>query len=45
MKMEIKRYRTVYRDGSYSAWSTDYESVAAHAKRFNGWVETWIVTI
>ena len=35
----MKMYRLVFRDGSHSAWSFDYERVSADAKFFRAEIE------
>ena len=37
--MEMKWYRLVYRDGSYSAWSTNLEWLKECAKMFRATIE------
>ncbi len=40
-----KRYRLIFRDGSASAWSTDYNSMKESAEFFKAKIEVWEVQL
>lgn len=38
-------YRLVFKDGTHSAWSTNYELIKEDAKFFNVTIEKWVIEI
>lgn len=45
LKMEITRFRVIYKDGSVSAWTTDLKMAKETARFFGGKLESWTVTL
>ena len=43
--MKEIRYRLIFKDGSYSAWTTDKEQIVEDAKFFRADIEVWEVEL
>ena len=43
--MTIVRYRLVFKNGSYGAWTTNEATIKEDAKFFNAKIEKWVVEL